>query len=132
MTGRTDTTTAKRRVKIALNEDEVRLLYALAVRDVEDCPLAHIDGGIAGPHAEHEDAGLSALAKLSGAVLDLQDGGMRTCHQCGRTGMRGFTVHPAKTVTVGDASVRLDAHVECTSKTACRRRWPKRLPEEYI
>lgn len=69
--------TTKRRVKLTLNEDEVRLLYVLAVREVTDCTLADTDGGIAGPHADHEDAGRRALAKLSDAVADLRDGDER-------------------------------------------------------
>lgn len=67
--------TTRRRVKLTLTEDEVRLLYLLAVREATECTLTHVDGGIAGPHAEHENAGRRALAKLSSALLDLQEGG---------------------------------------------------------
>lgn len=70
-------TATKRRVKLTLTEDEVRLLYVLAVAEATECTLTHVDGGIAGPHAEHENAGMRALAKLSDALLGLREGGER-------------------------------------------------------
>lgn len=67
-------TATKRRVKLTLNEDEVRLLYVLAVREATECTLTHVDGGIAGPRAEHKDAGMRTLAKLADVMLELQEG----------------------------------------------------------
>lgn len=58
---------------LALTDDEVFLLYALAGREIAECALAGIGGGIAGPHAEHKQAAYTALAKLSDAVLAIQE-----------------------------------------------------------
>jgi hypothetical protein len=62
-----------RRVDLTLNEGELILLYALAGREWAECALEGIGAGIAGPHAEHRPAAGSALAKLSDAVLALQE-----------------------------------------------------------
>lgn len=67
----------QRRVKLTLNEDEIRLLYALAQHDAEGrhgCPLEHTPDGIAGMHPEHETAVATALLKLSEALTDVQEG----------------------------------------------------------
>lgn len=58
---------------LTLNDDEVLLLYALVGCDNAECALQHIGGGIAGPHAEHKHAARTALAKLSDAVLAIQE-----------------------------------------------------------
>jgi hypothetical protein len=60
---------------LALNDDELILLYALVGRDCAECPLgrAQIGGGLAGGHAEHEHAARTALVKLSDAVLAIQE-----------------------------------------------------------
>ena len=64
---------------LALNDDEVILLYALVGRDCAECPLGRgqIGGGIAGAHAEHEQSARTALAKLSDAVLAIQENNTR-------------------------------------------------------
>jgi len=67
-----------RRVTLALNEDEVRALYALVQHDAQGrfgCPLEHTPDGIAGPHEDHKGAVLTALGKLSDALIDVQEGG---------------------------------------------------------
>ena len=66
----------RRRVKLTLNEDEVRALYALAQHDAQGsfgCPLQHTPDGIAGTHEEHGFAVSTALAKLADAVLAVQE-----------------------------------------------------------
>lgn len=68
----------RRRVKLTLNEDEVRALYALVQHDAQGssgCPLQHTPDGIAGPHDEHGEAVSTALAKLSEALVEIQEGG---------------------------------------------------------
>lgn len=47
----------------------------------------------------------------------------KRCQQCGRTGKRGFHTWPEQG-SVHQGSVVVPAHsmVECTGKTACRRR----------
>lgn len=54
---------------VGLTREEVHVLYALAGRDVSGCVLDGIGGGIAGSHAGHKDAVLSALMKLGDVVL---------------------------------------------------------------
>ncbi len=59
---------SKRRVTLTLNEDELWLLYRLAVGEVSGGPCL-----IEQPHVEHETAAGTALAKLSDAVLTIQE-----------------------------------------------------------
>jgi len=58
---------------LVLTDDEVFLLYALTGREVAECALEHIGGGIAGPHREHKPTANSALAKLADAVTAIQE-----------------------------------------------------------
>lgn len=58
------------RTTLALTEDELWLLYRLAVGEVSGGPCL-----IEQPHVEHEAAAGTALAKLSDAVLGVQEGG---------------------------------------------------------
>lgn len=57
---------------------------------------------------------------------------MKRCHQCGRTGTRGFTTAPAATVDyIPDIEpFEVGPFVECASKAACRKRWPKTAMED--
>lgn len=49
----------------------------------------------------------------------------RRCHQCGRTGTRGFVAFPDGDV-IHDGKVVVSARsmTECANKAACRERWP--------
>lgn len=62
----------RRRVKLTFNEDEIRLLYVLAVREATDRPCLAGADSLAGTHDEHQEASSTALAKLSDAILDLE------------------------------------------------------------
>lgn len=51
----------------------------------------------------------------------------KRCHQCGRTGTRGFHTWPAEDVLLdGRVVVPANDFTECTGKIACRRRSWKR------
>lgn len=47
---------------------------------------------------------------------------LKSCAQCGRVGVRGFTTYPATGFT-GPLTV-------CSAKPACRKRWPKPVRDE--
>lgn len=64
-----------RRRPVTLNEDELRLVYALLQRDASDeslCVLQAVDG-IAGTHAEHDHAAHTALSKVADALAEIND-----------------------------------------------------------
>jgi len=59
---------AVRRVELTLNEDEVRLLYRLAVAESSEGPCL-----LEQPHMQHRYEAGTVLHKLSDAVLALRE-----------------------------------------------------------
>lgn len=55
---------------------------------------------------------------------------VRLCGQCGRSGTRGFTVRPAGPVNTAVGEVWIDELVQCTNRTACQKRWPRRPSDD--
>lgn len=49
----------------------------------------------------------------------------RRCEQCGRIGIRAFTVAPACTIEFPFGQVTIPEFTVCTWMQACRRRWVK-------
>lgn len=58
------------------------------------------------------------------------DAATKVCAQCGRIGVRGYTVWPAEAITIGGRTHPVGEMIVCTNQTACLRRWPQKARDD--